>query len=210
MFTQRELEIAMNSLLNDSLDEYEDTGIFNSKLTETEEIALFFIASMTGGVINNQKSIIQSNIRQYPSFANDLVQITNIFKNSLSNRVFNTVVSAIDKNKDKKTVTKSNSKYIKNYAKNLTGTLKNAVDFHGRLLTNQLGLTHDNFKTWNYTPNEHTRHSKMDGTKIPIKDYFWVLNEVSNVVEKARYPRDPMLSAANAGTCYCYLSYSEV
>lgn len=210
MFTEEQFIKALWDLQKDSLNEYENTGILNTHLGESDEIFFLFLASLTSGLINNQSPIISQNIRQFPSFTNDLNLITQTFRNSLTNRVFNTITDAIGNEKEKKIVQKINTKYVKNYVNNLRKSLTNATKYHGVLLTNTLGLTNHNFKTWNQTPNDKTRHEKMNGYKIPIKEEFWVKNDKSDVIELGRYPHDPKLSCANSCHCYCYLTFSEV
>ena len=83
------------------------------------------------------------------------------------------------------------------------------VDYNGKLLTNKLGITNYQTKTWHYSPNERTRHSKMEGQTVRMQDDFEVTNEVSNFTEYGKHPHATSLSCANSCYCYCYLTYSN-
>lgn len=78
---------------------------------------------------------------------------------------------------------------------------KNKLDNDG----NQLYTT----KRWLWSNLEHTRHMGMDGTVVPINEYFVVINDITGEEDLLMYPRDTNGSPANTYNCGCEISYGN-
>lgn len=78
---------------------------------------------------------------------------------------------------------------------------RNKLDADG----NQLYTT----KRWLWSNLEHTRHMGMDGTVVPIDEYFVVINDITGEEELLMYPRDENGSPANTYNCGCEISYGN-
>lgn len=64
-------------------------------------------------------------------------------------------------------------------------------------------------KTWIWSGAEHTRHSGMDNTTIPIEEEFVVVNEVTGDVDYLMYPCDENGSPSNTYNCLCEMIYGN-
>jgi len=220
MFTEKQLQDKLYTIqemyLTDVETNYNDNELFDLSDRDVQTALYVILASMSDSYyIESSKSLVNSlGFSSNPfsinggvdNFNNDLKQINQIFINSFGDRLKKEALKIINGDKALKDSFKSNKNYIKNYINNYKTTTKDSFQFHKEKWKQQItGI--EKYKVWNYTPNENTRHSLMDGQLRPLNDLFSVTNEVSQVTEFGRYPHDPMLSCANSCTCYCYLTY---
>lgn len=69
-----------------------------------------------------------------------------------------------------------------------------------------------NFKRWEWSQLEKTRHESMDGVVVPIDEPFEVVNEVNGDVDYLMYPLDftnDSNNCSNICNCQCDVSYTS-
>lgn len=65
------------------------------------------------------------------------------------------------------------------------------------------------YKRWNWTPNDATRHTCNDGQIVPLDKKFIVVNEKTGEVDYLNYPGDWSGSPANVYNCLCEIDYDD-
>ena len=65
------------------------------------------------------------------------------------------------------------------------------------------------YKRWNWTPNNATRHTCNDGQIVPLEEKFIIINDKTGDLDYMDYPGDWSASASNTANCLCGITFTD-
>lgn len=101
---------------------------------------------------------------------------------------------------------KQQEKQIKRHHRQIQKNLDNCVSWRREMMKTK---NKPQYKRWNRTPNDATRHTCNDGQIVPLDKKFIVVNEKTGEVDYLNYPGDWSGSPANVYNCLCEIDYDD-
>lgn len=101
---------------------------------------------------------------------------------------------------------KQQEKQIKRHHRQIQKNLDNCVSWRREMMKTK---NKPQYKRWNWTPNDATRHTCNDGQIVPLDKKFIVVNEKTGEVDYLNYPGDWSGSPANVYNCLCEIDYDN-
>ena len=65
------------------------------------------------------------------------------------------------------------------------------------------------YKRWNWTQNNATRHTCNDGQIVPLEEKFIIINDKTGDLDYMDYPGDWSASASNTANCLCGITFTD-
>lgn len=65
------------------------------------------------------------------------------------------------------------------------------------------------YKRWNWTQNNATRHTCNDGQIVPLEEKFIIINDKTGDLDYMDYPGDWSASASNTANCLCDITFTD-
>lgn len=101
---------------------------------------------------------------------------------------------------------KQQEKQIKRHHRQIQKNLDNCVSWRREMMKTK---NKPQYKRWNWTPNDATRHTCNDGQIVPLEEKFIIINDKTGDLDYMDYPGDWSASASNTINCLCDITFTD-
>lgn len=101
---------------------------------------------------------------------------------------------------------KQQEKQIKRHHRQIQKNLDNCVSWRREMMKTK---NKPQYKRWNWTQNNATRHTCNDGQIVPLEEKFIIINDKTGDLDYMDYPGDWSASASNTANCLCGITFTD-